>query len=122
MTGAADPDNRRDMRWGDEVTPEESAHRERIAALVQLRQRLPALRHGTYETLTATDTLWVYRRDVPGQTVVVAINTGTEAAEVTASGAWPDAEDALDASAAVEGTARGLAFEVPAGGYRVVVQ
>ena len=99
MTGAADPDNRRDMRF--DVSPEEAAHRDRVAALVHLRRELPALRHGTYETMEATDTLWVFRRDAPGQTVVVALNTGAEPAEVTASGDWASARDAFDEPARV---------------------
>ena len=32
MTGANDPDNRRPMRWGDDVTPDEQALRERVSA------------------------------------------------------------------------------------------
>jgi len=136
MTGAGDPDNRRDMRWDADVTPEERAHRSRVTQLVKLRRALPALRHGTYETMQATDTLWLFRRDIPGQTVVIAINTGTEPADVRvapeasggagsgreASGDWSEARDAFDEPRRVSGADGALAFIVQAGGYRVIVR
>ena len=122
LTGAADPDNRRPMPWADRdgaLTAEQTALREAAARLAGLRRDLPALRHGAFETLQASETLWVFRRTAPGSDVVVALNTGPAAAVRLGGFAGVDATDALDASAPVVGTG-GLAFTVPAGGYRVV--
>jgi glycosidase len=123
MTGAADPDNRRPMPWADQgatLAPEQTALREAASRLAALRRDLPALRHGAFDTVQATETLWVYRRRSPGSDVVVALNTGDGAADVRLPGVpVSSAVDALDASAPVAGP-DGLAFSVPGGGYRVV--
>ena len=104
---------------GGALTGDQTALREAAARLAGLRRDLPALRHGAFETLQATETLWVFRRTAPGSDVVVALNTGPAAAVRLGGFAGVDATDALDASAPVVGTG-GLAFTVPAGGYRVV--
>ena len=130
MTGAADPDNRRPMRWGDDVegallggsaalTTDQTSLREATARLAALRRDLPALRHGALETLLATETLWVFRRTSPDSDVVVALNTAALPAGVALGLDAGGAADALDASAPVSAGA-GLSFEVPGGGYRVV--
>ncbi|HEX8386712.1 MAG TPA: alpha-amylase family glycosyl hydrolase [Rubricoccaceae bacterium] len=123
MTGAADPDNRRPMPWPDQgasLAPEQTALRDAASRLAALRRDLPALRHGAFDTVQATETLWVYRRRSPGSDVVVALNTGAAPAVVRLAGVPVSAAvDALDASAPVAGP-DGLAFSVPAGGYRVV--
>ena len=124
LTGAADPDNRRPMPWADlgaALAPEQTALREAAARLAALRRDLPALRHGAFETLRATETLWVYRRTSPDSDVVVALNAAAAPADVRLAGVpTAAAADALDASAPVA-DADGLAFAVPGGGYRVVV-
>ncbi len=122
MTGAADPDNRRPMPWADQgasLATAQTALRDATARLADLRRSLPALRHGALETLEASETLWVYRRTSPDSDVVVALNTARRPADVRLPGLGGDATDALDASAPVTDDA-GLAFSVPAGGYRVV--
>ena len=130
MTGAADPDNRRPMRWGDDVagalpggggalTTDQTSLRAATARLAALRRDVPALRHGALETLLATETLWVYRRTSPDSDVVVALNTAAAPAGVALGLDAAGAADALDASAEVS-TGMGLSFEVPGGGYRVV--
>ncbi len=121
MTGAADPDNRRPMPWADQggaIGTAQIALRDATARLTDLRRALPALRHGAFETISATETLWVYRRTSPDSDVVVALNTARTPADVRLPGLV--GTDALDASAPV-GDAAGLAFSVPAGGYRVVL-
>ncbi|HEX8384789.1 MAG TPA: DUF3459 domain-containing protein, partial [Rubricoccaceae bacterium] len=109
--------------WPDQgasLGPEQTALRDAAARLAALRRDLPALRHGAFDTVQATETVWVYRRQAPGSDVVVALNTGPRAADVRLPGVpVSSAVDALDASAPVADEA-GLAFSVPAGGYRVV--
>jgi glycosidase len=118
MTGANDPDNRRPMQW-DGLAPAQTALRAEVSRLAALRRDLPALRHGTFETLRADDEVWVYRRATPGTEVVVALNAGSADRPVSLPGDARGARDALDAAAPVGGR-DGLSFTVPAGGYRVI--
>ena len=71
------------------------------------------------ETLRADEHVWVYRRTTPDHEVIVALNAGSAVADVQIPGTYRDARDVLDANAAVTARA-GLAFSVPAGGYRIV--
>ena len=117
MTGANDPDNRRFMVW-DGLTPEQTALRDQVSALVRLRRATPALRLGTFETLWADDDVWVYRRTAPGSDVVVALNAGDADRTLTAADVPALAGVTADLLAPTA-TASG-ALRVPAGGYRVV--
>jgi len=47
-----------------------------VRALLQLRQRTPALRRGRTANLLAADKQWVYVRAVQGSVALVAINMG----------------------------------------------
>ena len=122
MTGANDPDNRRFMVW-DGLAPEQLALRDAVGGLVRLRRDTPALRTGTFETLYADDTAWLFRRTAPGSDVLVALNTG--AADRTLSAAEVPLLARLAPGALSDllrlGAAGGEAgIRVPAGGYRVL--
>ncbi len=123
MTGAADPDNRRPMRWGTDVTPVERALRAEVAALVRLRGDRPALRSGSYETLSADADTWAFLRAAPGAGVVVVLNKSDTPAEISVDlpGAYrfSTAADALSGGALALRSGR-LAISIPAGGYRIV--
>ncbi len=123
MTGANDPDNRRPMRFGLEVTADERALKDRVSSLVRLRRERPALRRGGFHTLHAEGDAWAYLRASADDRVLVALNKGSEPKTLTLG--LPDplaavaATDALTGETVrVEGGAVKLA--VPAGGYRVV--
>jgi glycosidase len=60
MTGAADPDNRRVMRW--ETSPRQRELRAEIAALTALRRSHSALRYGDYYTLKADRRVYAWLR------------------------------------------------------------
>jgi glycosidase len=62
MTGAEDPDNRRMMRFGDELDERERRQWERTAELVHLRRERPELRRGDLHVLHADQDLLVYLR------------------------------------------------------------
>lgn len=82
-TGAADPDNRRPMRFGEEVSEQEYAHKERVVQLIHVRNKLPALRRGTFHTLHADEHTWIYlRADANGNRVVVVLNKGSETVDL----------------------------------------
>jgi cyclomaltodextrinase / maltogenic alpha-amylase / neopullulanase len=53
LTGAADPDNRRMMRFGAELIPAERRLLERVRELFTLRQARPELRRGDFQLLQA---------------------------------------------------------------------
>lgn len=80
LTGAGDPDNRRPMRFGEDVTPAEREVLENLRALGPVRVGTPALRLGAYQTLHA-ETAWLSyarvlagRGGTPDQAAVVIIN------------------------------------------------
>jgi len=87
LPGGGDPDNRRDFPggWKEDAhnafeasgrTPDEAAVHDHVRALLQLRQRTPALRRGRTANLLAADKQWVYVRAVQGSVALVAINMG----------------------------------------------
>jgi glycosidase len=109
MRGGADPDNRRDFPGGWKEDPrnafepagrtaeEESVHAH-LKALLALRRSTPALRRGRMVNLHVADQTWVYARVQDGGPVVVALNTGGDAAT-------------LDVPAGPAGLADGAALE-----------
>jgi glycosidase len=77
MTGAGDPDNRRDMRFGDKVTPDENRVLENFRKLGALRRQHPALRSGSRRTLAAGHDLYAFARAQLADRVVVLFNRAT---------------------------------------------
>src|ERR1035438_10863023 len=53
MTGAGDPDNRRMMRFGSDLTPWEKNTLIQVRKIINLRKDHPALRYGDFLTLKA---------------------------------------------------------------------
>jgi MYXO-CTERM domain-containing protein len=82
-TGGADPDNRRPLRIGPALTPQERAQRVRVAALGRARAALPGLRSRTSRTLLVTEDLWVVARGEGADLVLVALNRSARAQSVT---------------------------------------
>jgi glycosidase len=111
MPGASDPDNRRNLRFGDAVTEREAAVREHVARLGQARRCSVALRRGERRTLLVNENLYVYGRDAGAGTVaLVALNLATVPRdlhlEVPADWSFVDSTplaDALGAAVAVTG-------------------
>lgn len=73
LPGAGDPDNRRFMQWNG-ISPNQTALRERIQKLSEIRSKHPALRRGTRTTLDSSADTWVYSRITTGDSVYVAVN------------------------------------------------
>ncbi len=79
MPGSRDPDNRRPMRFGDELGEREAWTLEQVRRLGQARACSPALRHGVRETVAVDDDLLAYARDAgDGAPALVVINRGDE--------------------------------------------
>lgn len=81
MTGAGDPDNRRDMRFGDQVAPEEKGVFENFQKLGALRKAHPALRYGSRRTLVADQDLYAFVRAHLDDRVVAVFNRGKSEAK-----------------------------------------
>jgi glycosidase len=110
--GANDPDCRKPMLW-DELEYEDEATRfdgskktepDRVAVdhellghykkLIALRNELPALRRGSFETVLIDDDrqLYGFRRQLDGQEILVVLNNTTEPQQtkLPAEGEWTD--------------------------------
>jgi len=76
MTGAGDPDNRRDMRFDDKVTADEQRVLENFKKLGTIRREHPALRYGSRRSLRADHDVYAFIRAHLGDRVLVAFNRG----------------------------------------------
>ncbi len=76
LPGAGDPDNRRPMRFGDELSPRERMVLAHVQKLGRLRRRLRVLRRGDRRTVYVEDDFYVFARTDPetGQVALVAVN------------------------------------------------
>jgi cyclomaltodextrinase len=77
MTGAGDPDNRRPMRFGKEVTAAEQEVFDHVAKLTATRRAHRALRDGDLTTLRAEKDIYVYLRSTFDERLIVAFNRAT---------------------------------------------
>jgi glycosidase len=74
MTGAADPDNRRMMRFGGKVNDFEKETMKHICQLVHIRKNHSALRHGDFYTLLADKNCYAYIRSDLNERILTVIN------------------------------------------------
>jgi len=99
LSGAGDPDNRRMMRWGEEVTAEENAVREHFSKAAAVRHKHPALRYGSRRVLLAEGDRYAFVRAHLGDAVLAAWNRGKSenSFEVAVGPEMPDGDytDAL---------------------------
>ncbi|MDZ7344801.1 MAG: alpha-glucosidase C-terminal domain-containing protein, partial [candidate division KSB1 bacterium] len=74
LTGAADPDNRRMMRFDAELRPAENRMLQEVRKIVKLRRTHSALRYGDFQTLGATENCFVYLRADLNERLLVVLN------------------------------------------------
>lgn len=74
MTGANDPDNRRMMRFGNELNSNEKKTLAEVTKLVALRKNHTALNYGDFLTLTADNNCYIYLRSDLNERVLVLLN------------------------------------------------
>ena len=72
MTGAADPDNRREMDWT--LNSNQKMLKKYISALTRLRSEHSALRYGDYYTLRADKQVYAYLRSDFNERILVIIS------------------------------------------------
>ncbi len=78
MPGAADPDNRRFMRFLDDLSDAEQTHLFVMRRLGQLRKHTPAFAFGDLILLHMEDQVMVYARNFFDESAVVCFNLGNE--------------------------------------------
>lgn len=76
LAGAGDPDNRRMMRFGGDVSAEGQRVLAHVKRVLAARRALDGLRGADRATLFVDDTAYVYTRGTADDTVVVALNIG----------------------------------------------
>jgi glycosidase len=79
MTGASDPDNRRMMRFGEQVKPIEKQMFADVSQLIHLRRNHSALRYGDFQTLLADENCFAYLRSDFSERILVVINKSEKA-------------------------------------------
>ncbi len=78
MSGASDPDNRRMMRFGDQLAEGEKSTLKEVSKLIKLRREHTALRHGDFYTLIADEDIYAYVRADMNERILVILNKGVE--------------------------------------------
>ncbi len=74
MTGAADPDNRRMMRFGSSLKGIENETLQDISRLIKIRKENSALRYGDFYTLRADKDIYAFVRSDLNQRILVVLN------------------------------------------------
>ncbi|MCU0344899.1 MAG: alpha-glucosidase C-terminal domain-containing protein, partial [Ignavibacterium sp.] len=74
MTGAADPDNRRMMRFGYDLDKNEIQTFEDVSKLIHIRKEHPALRYGDFLTLQADENVYAYLRSDMNERILIIVN------------------------------------------------
>jgi glycosidase len=74
LPGAGDPDNRRPMKFGKELTSTESMLRETVSNLAHFRKKYTALSVGDFYSVYADGPIWVYLKIYFGEIIMVALN------------------------------------------------
>jgi cyclomaltodextrinase / maltogenic alpha-amylase / neopullulanase len=82
MTGAGDPDNRRDMRFGDQLSPDEQHVLENFKKLGAIRKAHPALRCGSRRTVQCDADVYAFVRAYLDDRVAVIFNRGKTEAKI----------------------------------------
>jgi cyclomaltodextrinase len=82
MTGAGDPDNRRDMRFGNQVSANEKGVLRNFDKLGAIRREHPALRYGSRRTVLETHDQYAFLRADLGDRVAVIFNRAHSPAKI----------------------------------------
>lgn len=125
MTGAADPDNRRFMKWQNEWNSNERALFEAVSKLTQIRAQNSALRYGDFQSLAANGELYAFIRSDFNQKVLVVFNKDANPQQLSLR--FPDYYNVKSATDLLVNRKMPIAARgefnvvIPAGGYAVYV-
>ena len=81
MTGAGDPDNRRDMRFDDDLTPADQKVLHNFEKLTQIRARHPALRNGSRRAVVVERDLLAFVRAQLADRILCVFNRAEKTVE-----------------------------------------
>lgn len=82
MTGASDPDNRRMMRFGEELNPFEKKMLEDVRKIINIRKNHSALRYGDFLTLHADENIYAFIRSDLNERILIVLNKNPETQNV----------------------------------------
>lgn len=74
MTGAADPDNRRMMRFSKDITDIEKDNLREVSRIIKIRREHPALRYGDFHSLVVEKDIYAYMRSDLNERILVVLN------------------------------------------------
>ncbi len=78
MSGASDPDNRRMMRFNDELTPDEKKMLNEVRQIINLRKKHSSLNGGDFLTLQANEKIYAFIRSDFNERILVILNKSEE--------------------------------------------
>ncbi len=82
MTGAADPDNRRMMRFDDELNDNEKQTFEDVSKLIHIRKEHSALRYGDFLTIQSDENIYAYLRSDMNERILTIVNKNSNQQKV----------------------------------------
>lgn len=74
MSGASDPDNRRMMRFDEQLNDNEKTMLIEVQKIVNIRKEHPALRYGDFYTLLADENTYAFMRSDFNERILVVLN------------------------------------------------
>lgn len=83
MTGAGDPDNRRFMRFGEQLSEQEKETLAYVSKLLQIRRNCTALRRGAREPLLVNKDVYAYRKVYFDSCAIVVLNKASESKTIS---------------------------------------
>jgi cyclomaltodextrinase / maltogenic alpha-amylase / neopullulanase len=83
MTGAADPDNRRMMRFGNQLNETEKQMFKDVSNIIHIRKDHSALRNGDFLTLEADKNIYAYIRSDMNERILVVLNKSIQDQTIT---------------------------------------
>ena len=83
MTGASDPDNRRMMRFDNELNDYEKETFRDVSKIIHIRKEHPALRYGDFLSLKADKNIYAYIRSDMNERILVILNKGEKEQKVS---------------------------------------
>lgn len=83
LTGAADPDNRRMMKFDENLSEWERETLTDVRKIINARKKHPAFRHGDFYTVKAEDNIYSYIRSDLNERILVVLNKSGEENNIT---------------------------------------
>ncbi|OGV95254.1 MAG: hypothetical protein A3J88_04810 [Melioribacter sp. RIFOXYB12_FULL_38_5] len=83
MTGASDPDNRRMMRFNNELTKDEKQMLNDVRQIINIRKNHTALSSGDFLTLQADANIYAFIRSDFNERILVVLNKSDEPVKVS---------------------------------------